>query len=264
METNAIPYADINELLSQVLSRIQTILGDRLIGLYLFGSLVAGDFDYNTSDIDVVAAISTDLNEKEFEQLEAMHLDLMNRYKQWDNRIEIGYIAVEHLQKAQTYHPIALISPGEPFHIKVAQNDWLINRSVLYEKGITLYGPPPQIISAPISQELRMHAVQKRMQKWRDWIEQSGGKEKRPGQAYMILTMCRLLYTFRQGGFVSKKQAALWAMQELPEWAALIQDALRWRDDFRNEDIDHSATVAETLRFTRFVLDECENTPEIA
>ncbi len=216
------------------------------------------------SDIDLVAAISTDLDDKEFEQLEAMHLDIMNHYTQWDNRIEIGYIAVEHLQKAQTYHPIALISPGEPFHIKVAENDWLINRSVLYKKGITLYGPPPQIISASISEELRMYAVRENIQKWRDWIKHSGDKESRPGQAYMILTMCRMLYTFRQGEFVSKKQAALWAIQELPEWSSLIQNALLWRDDWRNEDVDHNATVPETLRFVRFMLDECEHTPEIA
>ena len=264
METNATPYADINELLDQLLSRMQAILGEKLIGLYIFGSLVAGDFDYNSSDIDMIAAISSGLDEKEFEQLEAMHLNIMNHYKQWNDRIEIGYIAVEHLQKAQTYHSIALLSPGEPFHIKVAENDWLINRSVLYEKGITLFGPPPQIISAPISQELRIHAVQKRMQKWRDWIEQSGGKEKRPGQAYMILTMCRMLYTFRQGKFVSKKQAALWAMKELPEWSSLIHNALLWRDDFRNENVDHDSTVPETLRFVHFILDECENAPGIA
>ncbi len=48
MQTNPTPYADINELLDQLLSRIQAILSERLIGLYLFGSLVTGDFDYNS------------------------------------------------------------------------------------------------------------------------------------------------------------------------------------------------------------------------
>lgn len=264
IQTNATPYAAINELLDQLLSQIQTILGDRLIGLYLFGSLVTGDFDYDTSDIDLIAAISTDLDEKEFERLEAMHLDIMNRYKHWDSRIEIGYIAVENLQKTQAHHLIALISPGEPFHIKEAENDWLINRFVLYEKGIVLYGPSPKAIAVPIPQEMRMHVMRGIIQKWRDWIDHLDAIEKRPSQAYMILTMCRMLYTFKRGEFVSKKQAALWAMQELPEWSSLIQDALLWRDDWRNEDVNHAATMPETLRFVHFVLDECEYTPDSA
>ncbi|MEO8971601.1 MAG: aminoglycoside adenylyltransferase domain-containing protein [Ktedonobacteraceae bacterium] len=261
MQTKPTPYADINDLLDQLLSQMQVILGNRLVGLYLFGSLVAGDFDYDASDVDLVAAISTELTEKEFEQLEAMHLDIMNRYKRWDNRIEIGYIAVENLQKVQTHHPIALISPGEPFHIKVAENDWLINRSVLYEKGIALYGPLPQMIAVPIPQEIRKHVMQKIVQEWRDWIQHAGAINKRPAQAFVILTMCRMLYTFKQGAFVSKKQAALWAMQELPEWTSLIRDALLWRDDWRNEDVNHDATVTETLRFVHFTLGQCENVP---
>ncbi|HLQ30214.1 MAG TPA: hypothetical protein VK140_13360, partial [Ktedonobacteraceae bacterium] len=51
MQNDLTPYADINKLLNLLLSRIQAILGEKLIGLYLFGSLVAGDFDYESSDI---------------------------------------------------------------------------------------------------------------------------------------------------------------------------------------------------------------------
>src|SRR6202011_1086170 len=105
---------------------IQTILGKKLIGLYLFGSLVAGDFDYDSSDIDVVAAMTADLNEKEFELLRQMHADIAHKHKQWDDRLEIGYIAVENLKKATPGHSIALISPGEAFHVKEAETDWII------------------------------------------------------------------------------------------------------------------------------------------
>jgi hypothetical protein len=38
--------------------------------------------------------------------------------------------------------------------------------------------------------------------------------------------MCRALYTLRYGVQVSKKQAALWAEKEFPEWATLIEHAL--------------------------------------
>jgi hypothetical protein len=38
------PYPDINELLDSLLSQMQNILGDRLVGLY-FTARVTGDFD---------------------------------------------------------------------------------------------------------------------------------------------------------------------------------------------------------------------------
>src|SRR5438874_768634 len=98
MRTNPTPYAEINELLDQLLSEMQAILGKKLIGLYIFGSLVTGDFDYGSSDIDLIAAISADLNEKEFEHLKKMHLDIALKYKNWDDRIEIGYLSVENLK----------------------------------------------------------------------------------------------------------------------------------------------------------------------
>jgi len=46
------PYADVNELLELLSSGIHKILPDKLLGLYLYGSLVTGDFDTQCSDID--------------------------------------------------------------------------------------------------------------------------------------------------------------------------------------------------------------------
>jgi predicted nucleotidyltransferase len=56
MQPNPTPYADVNQLLEQLLSSLQTILGKKLVGLYLYGSLVTGDFDHECSDIDLLAA----------------------------------------------------------------------------------------------------------------------------------------------------------------------------------------------------------------
>jgi hypothetical protein len=71
--------------------------------------------------------------------------------------------------------------------------------------------------------------------------------------------MCRALYAYKNGDQVSKKQAALWAENELPEWSKLIQNALQWREDWRNEQVDHEETFPETLRFVRFAISQCEN-----
>lgn len=261
IQTDPTAYTDINELLELLLSGMQKILGEKLIGLYIFGSLVVGDFDYESSDIDLVAAISAELDEHEFERLKMMQADIVRNNKKWDDRIEIGYISVENLKKSKPHFTIALISPGEPFHVKEADTDWIINRYVLREKGIALFGPSPKTLVDSISKEELIQAVQEQAKEWREWIHHD---RQRNFQAFAILTMCRALYTFKTGDFVSKKQAALWAEKELPHWSSLIQNALLWREAWRDEQVDHDATLQETLQFVRFAISQCENDASVS
>jgi predicted nucleotidyltransferase len=258
MQTHPTPYPTINTLLDLLLTRMQAILGNKLIGLYIFGSLVTGDFDYDSSDIDLIAATPTELDEDDIERLKIMHHDIALNEKEWDNRLEVAYISVTALRKYQPHYRQPILSPGEPFHVTEADSAWIINRWVLREKGITIYGPPPQTLVDPIPQTELLHAVREFIQEWREWIENTEFMHRREYQAYAILTACRALYTCRQGKFVSKKQAAVWTEQELPEWSSLIQRALVWRNAWREEHIDHDATLPETLRFVYFVLSLCE------
>src|SRR5438876_988561 len=70
-------YTDINALLDSLLMHMQNILRQKLVGVYLYGSLVSGDFDHESSDIDVLAVTSSDINDKEFVDLQKMHNDLI-------------------------------------------------------------------------------------------------------------------------------------------------------------------------------------------
>jgi predicted nucleotidyltransferase len=70
MQTNPTAYAGINELLEELLTNTQNILGEKLVGVYLYGSLVIGDFDPTISDIDLVAALTSDLDDEEFAALQ--------------------------------------------------------------------------------------------------------------------------------------------------------------------------------------------------
>ena len=46
--------------------------------------------------------------------------------------------------------------------------------------------------------------------------------------------------------------------EEFPEWASLIENALLWREAWRDENVDHDATFPDTLRFIHFAIMECE------
>ncbi len=247
-------YPDVNDLLDSLLSQVQTILRQKLVGLYLYGSLVTGDVDIDISDIDLLAATAGDLNETEFSALNKMQDDIVSTYQQWENRLEIAYLSLHALKTFKTCtSQIAIISPGEPFHLKAAGRDWLMNWYIVRERGITLSGPPPTKIIEPISKEEFIQAVKEHAEGWRDWVNNS---KNRPAQAYAILTLCRALYTYKNGEPVSKPQAALWAAAELPEWASLIKNALLWRQAWREPVVDPDATLPETRRFVNFVIDQ--------
>jgi predicted nucleotidyltransferase len=247
------PYPPINTFLDILLSRMQAILGDKLVGLYLYGSLVTGDFDDDVSDIDLLAALSGDLNEAEFVALDAMQRRLISEYPDREHRLEIAYISLHALRtyKQQT-SPIGIISPGEPFHIIEAGIEWLMNWHMVQEIGLTLFGAPPRTVIHYSSKAEFVEMVKRHAAAWREYLNDV---HTRPSQAYAILTLCRALYTTTHGEQVSKLQAASWAAEQLPEWSYLIHDALAWRKSWRDSDVDHESTLPETSRFVNAVID---------
>jgi hypothetical protein len=215
---------------------------------------VSGDFDTGSSDIDLLAATSSDIDEEDFDNLQIMHNDFANKHKGWEDRIEVAYLSVAALQTVTSQtSKVAIISPGEPFHVKETRKDWVLDWYVVREKGMTLFGPPPKTLIEPISKEEFVQAVKEHTKAWREWIQDMHTRKQ---QAYAVLTMCRVLYAYRSGEQASKKQAALWAEKELPAWSQLIQNALLWREDWRNEQVDHETTLPETVNFVRFVIDQ--------
>lgn len=252
---NLTPYAEVNDLLDILRSGIGEVLGGKLVGISIFGSLVTGEFDVDLSDIDLAAFIATDLTETEFAWLEQMHAAITAANPRWDDRIEVGYITTELLRSFDPRGTIAVISPGEPFHLREAYASWLFNLHVLREQGLALCGPPPRSLIAPITRNDLARALKGAMRRWQEWIPEAEPIMRPKPQAYVVLTMCRALYAHKNGAFVSKRQAARWAADELPHWSSLIRDALAWYDAKQEPEVDLAATRAQTLRFTRFATD---------
>lgn len=246
------PHKEVNNLISQLLTRIKAILGKKLIGLYLEGSLVLGDFDPETSDIDLVAILESDVNDQEFEKLQKMHEDLENNHKLWINRIEVCYISKDAINSTRTKKSnIVNISPGEPFHRTKSQKEWLMNWYLTREKSKTLFGPDPKTTIDPISKEEFIQSVKDHAKSWGDWV---GRMRNRYAQSYAILTMCRALYAYKNGDQISKTQAAAWAKKELPSRSELIDKALIWKKAGpKDKDVNNEVDFPKTVEFTNFI-----------
>jgi predicted nucleotidyltransferase len=248
------PYAGVNRLLESLLYHVRHVFQERLVGLYLYGSLVSGDFDPDSSDIDLLAVTSSQITDWEFEALRSMHRELARDNPEWEDRIDVVYLPVTALREFRSEKGLIVISPGEPFHVREGEalKDWLQNWYIVRENGLVLFGLPPKEIIPPITKDEFVEAIRRYAVEVRERVKH---EMYRKGQAYTILTMCRAIYVLRTGKQASKREAALWAQEEYPEWSRLIQSALAWRQAWREENIDHAATHSETTRFVNFVSD---------
>lgn len=246
-------YPEADALLTDLLARMRATLGERLLGVYLYGSLVWGDFDPAISDIDLLAATAEMPAAAELAALERMHADVAQGNPAWRDRIEVQYASREYLATFRTRRgPIAVISPGEPFHVVDAGDEWKINWYFVLAYGVTLAGPAPSAWIAPIGQAEFVAASRDLALDWRERIGKAAGS--RPYQSYSILTLCRAWYTCSTGQQISKRRAATWAAERLPEHAPLIASALEWRANANDTSADPAASFPAAERLVRLLL----------
>lgn len=227
------PYPEVNRFASELLARIQAVLGSRLVGLYLEGSLANGGFDAG-SDIDFVAVTETEVTEDEFLRLQAAHDDLAALDSPYAHELEGSYLsrrAVRRYDPALTVFPNIERGPGERLKIVDYGEAWVTHRWILRERGITLYGPPPAALVDPVSPADLRHSMQSLKGEWLAPLLADSSKIATQGyQSYIVLTLCRVFYTLDTGAVASKQAAAAWAMEHLdPRWAPLIERALAGR-----------------------------------
>ncbi|MBP9718881.1 MAG: DUF4111 domain-containing protein [Candidatus Levybacteria bacterium] len=246
-------YEEVNSLIQLLLSQIKDILGEKMIGLYLYGSLVTGDFDIKISDIDLLCAVSSDVDSHEFEKLKQMHEDFAKTHKAWNDRIEVQYLSIDGLKtfKSRTTKMVD-ISPGEPIHILDAGKEWLVNWYMVQEKGLTLFGASSKTIIDPISKDEFIETVREHTKIWRT----KDIPKRRGSQAYAILTLCRAYYTLKHGEQVPKREAAVFIQKEFPEWKSLIDDALQWRDEQWKTQAEDETVYPQTVKFVNFMIDQ--------
>lgn len=243
-------HANVNLVLDRLVRGIEEILGDRLIGVYLYGSLVSGDFDLNVSDLDLAVIMTEVLDDERFRRLHGLHQEIIAEHPEWEDRLELAYVSQRALNAFRhAASPIGIISPGEPFHLLDAGSDWVISWYMLRENGIPLRGPCIKSLIHPIDEAEYLHGVKAHIEAYRSTVNAIDSKSM---MSYLILTTARGLYTLTMGKPVSKVQSARWAAKAFPQWAALIGRALQWREDPNADNL----SVAEARRQARALVND--------
>jgi predicted nucleotidyltransferase len=257
------PYPDVNEILNILFSNVQEILGNQFVGMYLFGSLANGEFDEH-SDIDVLVVTKEEISQSAFSALRALHQRINTIDSPWAIQIEASYIpqaALRRFDPENNIHPHMDRGDNEVLHWMSHESDWIIQRHILRERGIMIKGPDLRTLIEPVSSDELRKAVVNVLPLWvKPILEDPSRIKKRGYQSYCVLTLCRMLYTFKHGEILSKPGAATWALEHMdPEWKLLIERALVGR---QNADLEADAEdLKEALAMMRYVLSLARPTP---
>jgi hypothetical protein len=185
-----------------------------------------------------------------------MHDRLAQIDSPWAIQLEGSYISRHAIRR---YDPVHALHPnierGEGERLKMAVHDeaWNIHRYVLCERGITLLGPAPHTLIDPVSPDDLRRAMRPMLAGWLpELLKNPDLMSFRGYQCYIVLSICRILYTIHLGAVASKPVAARWAQETLDvQWTPLIESALYGRlhgGELLPED------VAGTLDLIRYAL----------
>lgn len=249
--THPTKHEQVNAILRLLFTNVQAILGEQLVGFYLYGSLSLGDFDPQSSDVDFLVVTADELSQETLLALRDMHESIAESSLPFAQRLEGSYIPRAALRKydpANARHPT--IGVDWSFHVDQHKSNWVIERYIVREHGVIVYGPSPKtVIEFVAPDELRRAVYEQLTNFWQAQLDGPGWLRSREYQAFAVLTMCRALYTLYNGDVPTKPQAAAWAQEHLdPNWKPTIERALVWRTQHEQDD------MSETLDFLRYAL----------
>lgn len=256
------PYSDVNLALQGFASFLRAILGDKIVGMYLTGSLALGDFDHDSSDIDFIVLTKAPISDEELDEIRKLHTLFDNIGSAWTGRVEANYITpaalVSRPISAESYPQV---EKETPLFVAPLESGWIFHLYTLREHELAVFGPSIRDMIDPIDPDDMRRAAAPVAETWLDqsqndptwmpWVSE------RKYQAFVVLTLCRLLYTLETGGVASKPGAARWVSASLdPRRTELVERALL---DQHAEGQASPGAVAATMEMLRYAAEKFRN-----
>jgi predicted nucleotidyltransferase len=237
-------FVELNELLAELVARVESILGDNLIGAYLVGGFALGGGDLQ-SDCDFVVVTDERVTAAQERDLRAFHDEIPTRSGHWPHDLEGSYAPRADLETLA-----ALDEKWLYVNRGAREMEWSNHcntedvRWTLRECGITLAGREPRQLVAEVPADVLRSKMPPLIESFLPDLLSWTSFDIAWAQRYAVTTLCRMLYTLETGEVPSKPAALEWAKAALPvEWHGLIQQAiddrpLPWDDPPRPGSVD--------------------------
>jgi len=191
-----------------------------MVGAYLFGSVAFPDYEPQTGDIDFYVVIRGHLTNKEISDLDLMHRSLAAKHDS-GRKLDGFYIPLAKTRKTRNPQGLVFGSHGR-IHRGGADDAWALHCEHFHGPGyIRLQGPRASHMFPTQDSNSIREALYRQLIYSRSII--------RTDPWWAVLSLCRLVYSFKTGRIViSKLGAANWALGELQSrWHPLIRSAIR-------------------------------------
>ncbi len=236
---------EIKALLNKIVSSYCDILGDNLVGIYLHGSLALGCFNPYKSDIDFLIVVQDKLSIITKREFVATTLKLAELEEVPPKGLEFSVVLEKDLKNFN--HPMPFeFHYSKDWHNAYKENkidltsnnkdrDLAAHITVIFNRGICLYGKPIKDVFLPIPKEYYIDAL----------IYDLEGitKDIYKDPVYGILNLCRILYFLEEEKIASKEEGGLWGIDNLPTkyrhlpWKALKEYGEKSSGDYILEDL---------------------------
>jgi len=244
----------VREYHAALTGRLHAILGERLVGVYASGSFGLDDFDSDVSDLDVFAVSGGTIARSDKWAIVAglRHEALPCPARGLE--FVLYPVATARFPTSEAGFALNLnTGPRMTFHVDeepgtIARHWFALDRAIVRESGVALYGPPPAAVFAPIPRALLAPVVAESL----EWHLVPGNSSDDDA----VLNACRSLFWLCEHTFASKSTAGGWALERVDD-PELVEAALAARHrgrDLGRQRVERfvSAVLAEA-RFTSAV-----------
>jgi len=255
---NITEYKEINEFVYNYTSGLVEILGQKIVGIYLTGSLSYGDFDINSSDIDITNIIDKEMTRAEIENIKQFHIGLEKDFPKWSERMECTYTPIAMLRNTlPPIHPRPWYYGMKKHLYEEASygNEWIINKYLLYKNAIELYGPGFKDLTQEVSIiEVQKACIRDINAEWKPKLNDDEYFKDSHNESYFVLNLCRILYTVLNKKAGTKKESSNWVKSKFNEWKYIIELAQNWE---YGKEINNQKLISE---FANFVFNKIDKT----
>ena len=253
---------EIHFAVEKTVNKIVEILSENAPSVYMYGSVVSGDFRLGWSDIDILVMTQCEITLEQAEKLVCLRQTLVDTdpYNSYYRSFEGGMMTLDAFIHNNTDRVVYWGTSGEKITDK-----YLLSSFSMYDlinNGILLYGSDVRTEFLDPSYDELYSDVKKHYETIRNYAQKTGRSLYSFG---WMLDISRCIYTLRTGKTITKTKAAEWALKNnLCPDPSVLEFVLRVRSEplvyrINSETMDRAETLGEPIqRFADVLESELE------
>ena len=245
-------------ILDEFVDFTRQIIGGKLTGIYLHGSLAMGCFHPDKSDIDLIVIVEEDISDKQ-------KLQFMEQVVRLNEQAPVKGLELS-IVKREYSNPFVYPTPFE-LHFSSAHLQWFCENpqdyiagmkgtdidlaahfSIINHYGIVLYGEAVDKVFAKVPRQNYIDSICADVE--------NAGEDIIGNPVYIILNLCRVLAFLTEGIYLSKEAGGKWAMKKLDtDESILIADALECYTRGKDMAVEQDAAIGFAEKMLRKIHD---------